>query len=106
MAQQLIKVSLYINEADEWHHRPLHMEVLETLRKQGLAGGTVLHAVAGFTAAEGVHTSSLVDAGGKLPLVIEFIDKEEKVRKVLPLLREMAPHRLMVQQTVVSDEPV
>jgi uncharacterized protein len=101
---QLIKVSMYINEADEWHHRPLHLKVLEMLREQGLAGGTVLHGVAGFTAKGGVHNASLVDAGGKLPLVIEFIDTEEKIRKVLPLVREMAPHRLIVQQMVLADE--
>ncbi|HET7396361.1 MAG TPA: DUF190 domain-containing protein [Gammaproteobacteria bacterium] len=104
MTLELIKVSMYINEADEWHHRPLHLKALEMLREQGLAGGTVIHAVAGFTARGGVHNSSLIDAGGRLPLVIEFIDTEAKVQKVLPLLKEMAPHRLLVQQKVMADE--
>jgi uncharacterized protein len=102
MSNELVKVSLYINEADEWHHRPAHIAILVMLREEGLAGGTVLHAVAGFTLKEGVHTTHLVDAGGKVPLVIDFIDTEEKVKRVMPKLREMVPHRLIVRQAVVN----
>ena len=97
---RLLKVSVYINEADEWHGRPLHMEVLRMLYERGVAGGTVLRAVAGFTAKGGVETTSLVDAGGKLPLVIEFIDSAEKVGGVMPELKQMAGNRLIVQSPV------
>jgi len=94
------QVSIYINEGDEWKHRPLHLEILSMLYKQGMSGGTVVRGVAGFTGLEGVHSNSLVDAGGQLPLVITFIDIEEKVEKVLPLLREMAGQRLVTIQPV------
>jgi PII-like signaling protein len=23
-----VQVTIYLNEADQWHHRPLHMEIL------------------------------------------------------------------------------
>jgi uncharacterized protein len=95
-----IQVSVYLNEADEWHHRPLHLEMLKYLREQEVAGATVLHAVAGFTGHSRVKTSTLVDAGGKLPLVLTFIDTEEHVRRVLPHIREMASHRLIVSERV------
>ena len=73
MGPEAIKVSVYINEADKWNHRPLHLEVLQMLHDQGIAGGTVLRAIAGFTAHGRVETTSLVDAGGKLPLVSSLI---------------------------------
>ena len=95
------QVSVYINEGDEWKHRPLHLEILSLLYKEGMSGGTVVRGVAGFTGAEGVHSSSLVDAGGKLPLVVTFIDTEENVRRVMPLLKEMTRHRLVTVQPVV-----
>jgi hypothetical protein len=98
MNRQAVKVSIYINEGDEWHHRPLHLELLRMLHREGIAGGTVLHAVAGFTAHGQVETSSLVDAGGKLPLVIEFIDTVENTERVTPLLRTMVGQRLIVRQ--------
>ena len=97
---ELVRISVYINEADEWHRRPLHLEVLRVLYERGIAGGTVLRAVAGFTAKGGVETTSLVDAGGKLPLVIEFIDAAERVQGVLPELRSMVGPRLIVQERV------
>ena len=100
MGREAVKISVYINEADEWNRRPLHLEVLRALHQQGLAGGTVLRAVAGFTGGGGVETTSLVDAGGKLPLVIEFIDTPENVERVLPILRKMAGHRLITRQRV------
>lgn len=100
MPPETIKVSVYINEADQWHHRPLHLEILHMLHDQGLAGGTVLRAVAGFTGQGGVQTTSLVDAGGKLPLVVEFIDSADAVDRVMPMLKQMAGERLIVRQRV------
>jgi PII-like signaling protein len=95
-----VKISVYINEGDEWKHRPLHMALLRMLHEEGIAGGTVLHAVAGFTGHGQVESSSLVDAGGRLPLVIEFIDSAEAVERVMPKLTTMAAHRLIVRQNV------
>jgi hypothetical protein len=93
-------VSVYISEADEWHRKPLHLEILKALHAAGLAGGTVVRTVAGFTGGGGVQTTSLVDAGGKLPLVVQFVDSEANVARVLPRLREMAPGRLITVHDV------
>lgn len=101
--RKAVQVTVYLNEADEWHRRPLHLEMLKFLREQEVAGATVLHAVAGFTGHGRVKTSTLVDAGGKLPLVLTFIDTEEHVERVLPRIREMAPHRLIVSERVVLE---
>ena len=97
------QVTVYLNEADQWNHRPLHLELLKFLREAEIAGATVLHAVAGFTGHSRVKTSTLVDAGGKLPLVLTFIDKEEHVDRVLPKIKEMAGHRLIVREKVTIE---
>lgn len=101
-SRDMVKVSVYINEGDEWEQRPLHLEVLKMLDEKGLAGGTVLHAVAGFTAKDGVQGAPQGNTGGKLPLVIEFVDSNENVERVLPLLKEMVRHRLIVKQKVAT----
>jgi len=88
------RVTIYVNEADEWRGRPVHLEILRFLQHEGCAGGTVLRGLAGFTRA-GVVTTSLVDAGGKLPLVIEYVDAPEVVARVLPKLREIVGNRLI-----------
>ena len=43
-----VQVTIYLNEADQWHHRPLHMEILNYLRKENVYAATAVHAVAGF----------------------------------------------------------
>jgi PII-like signaling protein len=99
-----VQVTIYINEADQWHHRPLHLEILNYLRQESVYVATALHAVAGFLGRQPVKTSHLVDAGGKLPVVIIFVDTEEHVGRVLPTLKEMAAHRLIVRENVVLEQ--
>jgi uncharacterized protein len=99
-----VQVTMYLNEADQWHHRPLHLEVLNYLRKEGVYGATAVHAVAGFLGRHKVETSHLVDAGGKLPVIITFVDTDEHVNRVLPTLKEMAVHRLIVRENVVLEQ--
>lgn len=103
-ATMAVQITMYLNEADEWHHRPLHIELLNYLRQENVAGATVLHAIGGFTGRQRVHTASLVDAGGKLPLVLTFVDSDEHVERVLPKLREMAAHRLIVRENVQIEQ--
>ena len=99
-----VQVTIYLNEADQWHHCPLHLEILQYLRDENVAGATALHAVAGFTGRQRVQTTHLVDAGGKLPVLITFIDTDEHVSRVLPKLREMAAHRLIVRENIVIEQ--
>jgi PII-like signaling protein len=99
-----VQVTVYLNEADEWHRKPLYLEILNYLRGESVAGATVFHAVAGFTGRQKVETTHLVDAGGKLPIVLTFIDSEEHVQRVLPRLKEMAAHRLIVWEKVTIEQ--
>ena len=102
--EMAVRITIYLNEADEYHRRPLHLEILNYLRAENVAGATVFHAVAGFTGRSRVKTAHLVDAGGRLPLVLMFIDTEEHVLRVLPRLREMAGQRLMVREEVTIEQ--
>ncbi|KTD14550.1 hypothetical protein Lgra_0581 [Legionella gratiana] len=95
-----VKVSVYINEGDKWQHRPLYLELLNMLDENGIAGGTVLRGIAGFTFKAPIVSTSLVDIGSKLPLVVYFIDTIEKVESVLPQLKEMARDRLITREPV------
>jgi len=99
-----VQVTMYLNEADKWHHRPLHLEVLNYLRKEGVFAATAMHAVAGFLGRHPVESTHLVDAGGRLPVIVIFVDTDEHVNRVLPALKEMAAHRRMVRENVVLEQ--
>jgi PII-like signaling protein len=93
-----VQVTMYLNESDKWH------QILHMLRKENVAGAGAFHAVAGFIGRNSVHTAGLVDGGGNLPVVVVFVDYEEHVQRVLPLLRELAPDRLIVRENVVIEQ--
>lgn len=99
-----VQVTMYLNESDRCNHKPMHLEILRYLRQENVAGASAFHAVAGFNGRNRVHTSSLVEAGGDLPVILLFVDLEEHVVRVLPKLREMAPGRLIVRENVVIEQ--
>jgi hypothetical protein len=99
-----VQVTMYLTEGDSWHHRPLHLEILKYLRAENVFGAVAFHAVAGFLGRGSVHTAHLVEAGGQLPVVVSFVDTDEHVSRVMPKLKEMAVHRLIVRENVVLEQ--
>lgn len=99
-----VQVTLYLTEGDSWHHRPLYLEILKYLREENVYGAVVFHGVAGFLGRGRVRTAHLVEAGGDLPVVVIFVDTDEHVSRVLPKLKEMAAHRLIVRENVVLEQ--
>jgi PII-like signaling protein len=99
-----VQVTIYLNEGDQWHHLPLHMEILRYLRNENVYAATAVHCVAGFLGRQRVESAHLVEAGGKLPVIIIFVDTDEHVSRVLPTLKEMAAHRLIVRENVVVEQ--
>lgn len=103
-AVMAVQVTMYLTEGDSWRHRPLHLEILQYLREESVYGAVVFHAVAGFLGRDQVHTAHLVEAGGGLPVVLTFVDTDEHVSRVMPRLRAMAAHRLIVRENVTLEQ--
>ena len=82
-------VRIFLGESDHWHHTSLARAILERLRREGFAGATVMHGVAGFGANSVIHTASLVELSADLPVLIEVVDDEAHVDRLLPILDEM-----------------
>ena len=78
--------------------------VLQTLRREGVAGASAFHAAACFLGRNTVHTAGLVEAGGNVPVVVIFADFEEHVSRVLPKLFGLVPHRLIVRENVSIEQ--
>ena len=82
-------VRIFLGESDRWHHTPLYRAILERLRREGFAGATVIHGVAGFGASSVIHTAGLVELSTDLPVLVEVVDDEDHVERLLPILDEM-----------------
>jgi len=95
-----VLMRIFIGESDRWEHRPLHAALLELFRSRGLAGATILRAVAGFGADSVVHTANILRVSADLPLVIEIVDSQEHLDSVLPDVERMMRGGLVTLEKV------
>jgi uncharacterized protein len=86
--EQLL-VRIFLGDSDKWHHTPLARAILERLRKEGFAGATVVHGVAGFGASSVVHTADLLELSADLPVVIDVVDDQAHIDRLLPILDQL-----------------
>jgi len=80
---------IFIAEGDRYEHRPLYEALVETLRKEGFAGATVLRGVSGFGAHSVYHSQKLLDLSADLPMIIEAVETEERINTVMPRIDAM-----------------
>lgn len=95
-----VMVRIFIGESDQWHHQSLYMAILERLKKEGFAGATVFHGVADFGARSVMHTTHILRLSEDLPVVIEVVDTQEQINRLLPILDEMVPEGLVTMEKV------
>jgi len=91
---------IFIGESDRWHGRPLSEAIVLMLREEGLAGATVVRGVEGFGADSRIHTAHILRLSEDLPIVIEVVDRDERIQKVLPKLDEMVTEGLVCMADV------
>jgi len=84
-----VLMRIHIGERDKFNGKPLHEAIVELLRKREYAGATVLRGIAGFGASSRVHRAGILGLSLDLPLVIECIETEERIRAILPDLDRM-----------------
>ena len=93
-------VRIYLGESDKWGGKPLYQAILELLRKRGVAGATVLRGIEGFGAKQHLHSTRILSLSEDLPILIEAVDEEAKIREVLPELDEMLGDGLMTLEKI------
>ncbi len=93
-------LTIYLSENDTCHGRAAYEAIVEYLRDSGIAGATVLHGFEGYGVHSKIHTANILRLGADLPIVIMAVDTQEKVKNVIPVLREMVPKELITIQDV------
>ena len=91
---------IFVGESDTYDGRPLYQAIVETLRREGLAGATVLRGIEGFGKSSRLHTAHILRLSEDLPIVIECVDTGDKVEAVLSSLDEMIGDGLVTLERV------
>jgi PII-like signaling protein len=91
---------IYTEEGRQAGHRPLYEDIVLKARERGLAGATVLRGPMGFGHSQRLHTAKILDLSANLPLVIEIVDAEEKIRGFLAELEGIGNIGLVTLEAV------
>lgn len=91
---------IFIGESDRHGQHPLYEAIVLKARETGLAGATVVRGVMGFGKNSVIHTAKILRLSEDLPMVIEIVDRLEKVEAFIPVLDEMITDGLVTLERV------
>lgn len=91
---------IFVDESHRYGNKPLFMAIVDELRLQGFAGATVLKGIAGFGIHQVLHSLRAIEVATDLPVLIEVAEADEKVRAVIPRLRDMIPAGLITLEKI------
>ena len=100
LPRDALLLRIFFGEDDKFENRPLYEAIVMSARENHLAGATVLRGPMGFGHSSLLHTAKIVRLSGDLPLIIEIVDTEAKIKDFLPVLDSMMPSGLVTLEKV------
>jgi CBS-domain-containing membrane protein len=91
---------IYIGDSDRLGGRLLHEAIVDEARKRGMAGATVMRGMIGFGANSLVHTARILRLSEDLPVVVEIVDKPDRIAAFLPILESMVAEGTITRNAV------
>jgi uncharacterized protein len=77
------KLTIYVDEADKIHGKPVYEALLDIFFKRKLAGASVFRGLAGYGSDGVLHTAKMLELSTSLPVRIEVVDSEERINDIL-----------------------
>ncbi len=91
---------IFIGENDSYKGKALYEAIVLKARELNLAGSTVLRGIMGFGANSRLHTAKILRLSEDLPTVIEIVDTEDNINRILPFLDETVKEGLITLEKV------
>ena len=96
----MIQVQMFFDEDDRYDETPTYEYLMRYLIHHEIRGATLFSAMGGFGAKHHLHFPKKLGTADEGPLMLLFIDSEERVRKVLPHLKVVLEQGLIVMTSV------
>jgi PII-like signaling protein len=91
---------IYLGESDRLEGRPLSEAIVLKARELRLAGATVVRGIMGFGRNSRLHTAKILRLSEDLPLIVEIVDSEEKIRSFVPWLEDVLKDGLVTLEAI------
>lgn len=90
---------LHLTQEDRYRGRPLYEAIVQKCLELHIAGATVFRGLEGFGDTAEIHRSRVL--AHDLPIVIQIIDSDENLRRLLPAVEEMMDKGLIAMSDVM-----
>ncbi len=100
ISEKDVILRIYLGESDHIKGKPLYEQIVLQARSLHIAGATVLHGILGFGVDSRLHTTKLLSLSDDLPVIVEIIDKEENINKLIPYIDEHVTDGLVTMEDV------
>jgi len=90
-----VLLRVFLGESDKHHGRPLYEAIVLKARELHLAGATVVRGIMGYGHHSRVHTAKILRLSEDLPVIVEIVDREEKIQPLLSWLDEVVGEGLV-----------
>jgi uncharacterized protein len=97
---EAVLLRVFVGEDDRYYGRALYQAIVAKALEEKMAGATVLPGPEGFGRSRYVRSELSVDAGPRLPMVVEIVDSAEQIDRFLPVLGEMVESGLVTLERV------
>jgi PII-like signaling protein len=80
---------IFVGESDKINAIPVYEKIVLLAKKEGLAGASVFKGIMGFGGNSRIHSSKILAISEDLPILIEIVDDDEKIKMFIPKIEEI-----------------
>lgn len=95
-----VLMRIFIGESDKHQGKPLYQVLVEMMRREKIAGATVLRGILGFGAKSHLHTAHILRLSQDMPIIIEVVDSQENIDCILPEVEKLMGDGLITVEKV------
>ncbi len=94
------RLTVLVNQSDQWHSRPVYTEIVHRAHQAGLAGASVFHGIEGYGKSSHIHTTRILSLSEDLPASVVIVDTTKRIRAFLPQIDELVTKGLVMLEEV------
>ncbi|WP_448584439.1 DUF190 domain-containing protein [Thermocrinis sp.] len=98
--EEAVLLRIFFGENDKWEGEPLYKHITKFCKEKGIAGVTVFRGILGYGKSSVIHKASIFKLSSDLPIVVEILDQEEKIKEILPEIAKMLKGGLITTEKV------
>ncbi len=100
LPEEGLLLRIFVGESDMHDGKPLYEQLVLKARELHLAGATVVRGLMGFGANSRIHTAKILRLSLDLPIIVELVDTEENLNKLMPFIDATVKEGLVTLEKV------